>query len=150
METPNYEKLIEKIYSAFETGDADALDNYLDENIVEHTPDPNVPQGKKGIEYFKEQLRIYDDAFPNGSFNIQEIFVKGDKAIAWVSVKAKNTGEFNGMPPTNKEVKMDFCEMFKFKNNKVTDHWQVADNLSFMQQLGIISEKELQEKMAKH
>jgi len=147
METANFEKLVEKSYRIFESGNVDELEKIYDKDIKEHTPDLNFPSDKKGIEYFKEQMRTYYKAFPTCTFDIKEIFVKGDKAISYVTVKGKNTGEFNGMPPTNKEVTLDMCEMFRFKNGKISEHWQIMDNLSFMLQLGLLTEQDLQKKM---
>tara|TARA_R100000935_G_C2807046_1_gene153205 strand:- start:737 stop:904 length:168 start_codon:yes stop_codon:yes gene_type:complete len=51
------------------------------------------------------------------------------------------------MPPTNKEATLDMCEMFRFKNGKISEHWQTKDNMSFMLQLGLLTEKDLQKKM---
>ena len=147
METANYEKMIERSYRIFESGNVDGYDEICAKDIKEHTPDLNIPSDKKGIEYFKEIMRIYYSAFPNVTFDIKEIFIKGDKAISYVTVKGKNTGEFNGMPPTNKEVTLDMCEMFRFKNGKISEHWQIMDNMSFMLQLGILTEQDLQKKM---
>jgi len=147
METANFEKLVEKSYRIFESGNVDELEKIYDKDVKEHTPDLNFTSEKKGIEYFKEQMRTYYMAFPKCTFDIKEIFVKGDKAISYVTVKGKNTGEFNGMPPTNKEVTLDMCEMFRFKNGKISDHWQIMDNMSFMLQLGLLTEQDLQKKM---
>jgi hypothetical protein len=147
METSNFENLIEKSYSIFQSGNEDRLDEIFAKDVKEHTPDLNIPSDKKGIEYFKEQMRIYYRSFPDCTFDIKEIFVKGDKAISYVTIKGKNTGDYNGMPPTNKEIIMDMCEMFKFKNGKISEHWQIMDNMSFMLQLGLLTEQDLQKKM---
>lgn len=147
METTNFENLVERSYRIFETGNVDEFDKIYDKDVKEHTPDLNIPSHKKGVEYIKEQMGVYHRAFPNATFDVKEIFVKGDKAISYVTVKAKNTGEFNGKPPTNKEVKMDMCEMFRFKNGKISEHWQIMDNLSFKLQLGIVTEQDLQKKI---
>lgn len=150
MEERDYEKFIEKSYRVFETGNVNELDQYYTTDAIEHTPDNSIQGVKTGLSYFEEQLRTYTTAFPNGKFEIKEIFVKGDKAIAYATFKGKNTGEFYGSPATNKEVTMDVCEMFKFKNGKISEHWGIWDNLSFMTQLGLISEEELQSKMEHH
>ena len=147
METANYEKMIERSYRIFESGNVDGYDEICAKDIKEHTPDLNIPSDKKGIEYFKEIMRIYYSAFPNVTFDIKEIFIKGDKAISYVTVKGKNTGEFNGMPPTNMEVTLDMCELFRFNICKISEHWQIMDNMSFMLQLGILTEQDLQKKM---
>lgn len=147
METAKYEKMVERSYRIFEKGNFDELDEIYDQDVKEHTPDLNIHSEKKGIEYAKEVMRKYYKAFPTCTFNIKEIFVKGDKAISYVTVKAKNTGEFNGMPPTHKEITLDMCEMFRFKDGKISEHWQIMDNLAFMFQLGLLTDEDIQRKM---
>lgn len=150
MEVKEREQFIEKSYRVFETGNINELDKYYSADAIEHTPDNSIQGVKTGLTYFKEQMRAYTTAFPNGRFEVKEIFVKGDKAIAYVTFKGKNTGELYGTPATNKEVVMDICEMFVFRNDKIVEHWGVWDTLSFMTQLDLISEEELQSKMEHH
>lgn len=147
METKKYEELIEKIYRSFEAKNVDEVELFVHPDVIIHTPDLNIPADIKGIEYFKAQLRLYTGAFPNLRIDIKDIFVKEDKGMAFIKVNGKNTGELNGMAPTNRSISVDLCEMFKFKDGKISEYWSVYDNLSFMMQLGLITEEELERKM---
>jgi uncharacterized protein len=147
MEEKNYEKLIEKLYRVYESGDENELNDFYTEDVKIHTPDITNPSSETGIDYFKEQFRMYNKAFPKGTVDVTEVFTKGDKAIAVLSFKGKHIGEFFGIPASNKDISMTFSEMYKFKNGKISDYWFFVDNLHFMNQLGVISQKDIQEKL---
>ncbi len=146
MKTTDYKTLIRDTYQVFKSGDVNELDKYFNRDVVNHTPDHNVPSEKKGIDYFKEQLSFYFSAFSNMSVDIKEIFVEGDKGFSYVTITGKHTGDLLGTPPTNREIKVDLCELFRFKNGKISEYWGVFDNLAFLMQLGVITEEDLHKK----
>jgi predicted ester cyclase len=53
-------------------------------------------------------------------------------------MSGKNTGEFMGNPPTDKEFKMRSIEVFRFANGQLTDGFSMGDTIGFMQQLGMM------------
>jgi predicted ester cyclase len=142
-----YKELIERSYRAVETRNLDELDELVQKDAIIHTRDMNIPGDKEGIEYLKEQGRVYKDAFPDIKFIIKEILIDGDKGMAYFTATGTNTGEINGMPPTNREVSVDLVEMFRFKEGKLSEYWSVFDNLSFLMQLGLITPEDLQRKV---
>jgi steroid delta-isomerase-like uncharacterized protein len=142
-----YQELIERSYRAFETRNELELDELVNEDAIIHTKDNNIPGNHEGREFFRAQLRFYKDAFPDLKINVKEIFVNGDKGIAYCSVTGKNTGELAGMPPTHREVAADVVDMFRFKNGKISEYWSVYDNLSFLMQLGLITPEDLERKV---
>jgi predicted ester cyclase len=53
-------------------------------------------------------------------------------------MSGKNTGEFMGNPPTNKEFTMRSIEVFRFAGGKMSAGFSMGDTLGFMQQLGMM------------
>jgi predicted ester cyclase len=51
-------------------------------------------------------------------------------------MKGTNTGEFNGMPATNKEFTFGVISVFVFEDGKVKEINEAADFFGFMNQLG--------------
>ncbi len=43
-----------------------------------------------------------------------------------------------GGPSTGKSVSSEFVDILRFENGKAAEHWEVADNLGFMIQMGLI------------
>ena len=51
---------------------------------------------------------------------------------------ATHTGDLSGLPPTGKRITMSGLELFRLEGGKIAECWLAYDNLSLMQQLGII------------
>jgi predicted ester cyclase len=49
-----------------------------------------------------------------------------------------HTGEFNGIAPTGKRVEIQFVDILRLRDGQIIEHWLSMDQLSFMQQLGVI------------
>jgi len=138
-------EIIQKIYTVFETGKVADLENYVDKNIKEHTPDPSMKG--TGIELIKGQIELYHTAFPDMKIKINEIVGDGEKLTIFSTMTGTNTGSLMGMSPTNKKVTVNGVDIMKFNGEKVTDHWGVYDNLSMLSQLGMVPSLE---EMVKH
>ncbi|MDF3016013.1 MAG: ester cyclase [Thermomicrobiales bacterium] len=60
-----------------------------------------------------------------------------DTVSARVSFRGTHRGEFQGLPPTNREVAFTSVELNRVVNGKVAEHWVDLDLLSMLQQLGL-------------
>lgn len=137
------EEIVRKAFKVFETGKLEELNNLVDQNFVEHTPDPNFTSTKKGLEYVKDLFNTYRNTLSNLKIDIKEIFSCENKVVVYAAFKGKNTGNLMDIPATNKEVSFDNIDILYLKNGKISDHWGISDNLGLMIQLGVVDEKEL-------
>jgi len=53
--------------------------------------------------------------------------------------KGRHEGDFNGIPPTYKIVELTSAIVYEIGNNKIISHWLVADQMTLMEQLGVMS-----------
>jgi predicted ester cyclase len=98
-----------------------------------------VPNGTlKGLDEYIGQIELYFNSFSNLHLDILDFFVKGDRLAVHYIMSGKNTGEFMGNPPTDKEFKMRSIEVFRFANGQLTDGFSMGDTIGFMQQLGMM------------
>ena len=51
-----------------------------------------------------------------------------------------HTGEFAGIPATNKSVRLEMIDRVRTRDGKAVEHWGVSDDLGMMTQLGVIPE----------
>ena len=51
-------------------------------------------------------------------------------------------GPLMGMPPTGRSMQQAHMHFVRFRDGKAIEHWGVRDDLSMMQQLGVIPEPE--------
>ncbi len=87
-----------------------------------------------------EHIMFFEGTFPKYDLFIEEMVAEDKKILVRGRCKGIHLGEFNGVPPTNKEMDLPFVIRYVIDNNKIVDHWLIADQMILMKQLGIIEQ----------
>ena len=66
------------------------------------------------------------------------MIASGNKLVKYWQFKGKHTGDFFGIPATNKNVDVIGCTIATIVKGKVTEEQDFFDNLEFLQQLGLM------------
>ena len=82
--------------------DIDVLDEIMDENNINHWLKPEI----NGLQTIKEYVSKNLVAFPDVKFTVEDQIAEGDKVVTRASFTATHKGEFRGISPTGKKVKM--------------------------------------------
>jgi predicted ester cyclase len=61
-----------------------------------------------------------------------------DKVAVRFDVTATHKGEFQGIPPTGKEVSFSGMAFLTVIDGKISEEWATADMMGLMQQIGAI------------
>lgn len=99
--------------------------------------DPNSPE-VKNLEQFKEWVAVMNAGFPDEQVTIEDMIAEGDKVANRYSVQATHTGEFMGIPPTNKKTNISGITIYRILDGKVKECVWSYDAYGFMVQLGVI------------
>ncbi len=86
----------------------------------------------------KDHIAASEAALPLYWIDVEEMMAEGDLVSVRARVRGTNHGPFMGMPPTGKEVDFAMFITYKVAGGKIVDHWMLTDNLTFMQQLGVV------------
>ena len=129
-------ELIHRMYDALNAQDLDAHHKFWTEDMIWHGP-PGFGD-VHGIEGFKfKVLKPFYEAFP-------DYHVKNDIEVAegnWVAatgfLTATHQGEWLGIPPTGKAVKMRFSDFWLIKDGLLSENWVMTDDYGVLVQLGI-------------
>jgi steroid delta-isomerase-like uncharacterized protein len=105
----------------------------FDDSLVTHGLPPNIPSNKEGMEMFYREVWR---AFPDANFGFDLVIVEGSEAACKFSMAGTQRGEFMGIPPSDKQIRVDGMIFFRFKDSKCIERWELMDLLSMMQQLG--------------
>jgi predicted ester cyclase len=92
---------------------------------------------RKGNEVFKQFLSEFFTAFPGIHANIEHIVAENDLVVVFLNGIGTYKGEFQGMPPTNKKIKIRSADVYRIENEKIAEHWDVVDQLNLLQQTGV-------------
>jgi predicted ester cyclase len=55
-----------------------------------------------------------------------------------VTISGTHTGDFMGIPATNKSFEVECMDMIRIEDGKCAEHWGVTDMMSLMQQIGAV------------
>jgi len=127
---------IRRLYDLINAGDIDGFGRQLADDFVERNEVPGIPPTKAGvIQYFQMLLT----AFPDFRMDVEDVIASSDKAVARVRVTGTHKGEFMGIPATDKSAAVDLIDITRFDDDGLAhEHWGVVDQLTLMQQLGLI------------
>jgi steroid delta-isomerase-like uncharacterized protein len=115
--------------------DEAAYDELNDPSFVNLSAPPGMPSDKEGG---KAYLFGFLNAFPDSRFTIDEMIAEDDRVVTKKTFRGTHTGEFMGIPATGKEVELQYVDIMRVRDGRIVEHWLSMDQLSFMQQLGVI------------
>lgn len=79
-------------------------------------------------------------AFPEYRYDPVEIVADGDIVSVRGTMSGVNRGEFKGNPPTNRKVSISAFVAYRVVDDRILEHWMLADNLELLRQLGLLKE----------
>jgi len=93
------------------------------------------------LEEDQTALKGWHDAFPDVSIVPEKLIAEGDLVTIYWIARGTNTGTGNGLPATGKKVEQAGITIWRIVNGKIKEEWSAFDQLSLMQQLGLLSGK---------
>jgi predicted ester cyclase len=127
--------LILQFYKAFDDRKMDQALNLLAPNFVAHLAGVPEPLDGEGFKQFGMSFYL---AFSQGQHIFDEVIVSGDRVVTCGTFTATHLGEFQGLPPTGKQISLSIMHIDRVEDGKIVEHWGQGDALGLMQQLGII------------
>ncbi len=131
--------LIQEFYDEMLTnGNLDKLDDLVTDDVVDHEQGlPGQPEGKEGVVFFVNAMR---GAFSDVKATTDQAIESGDRACARVTITGKHTGEWMGVPASDKTFEIESIDIIRIEDGKCAEHWGVTDNMALMMQIGAIPE----------
>ena len=112
-----------------------AADELVAEVFVELDPFPGQEQGREGL---KQVLRMLFGAFPDMHWTVEELIAEGEKVVNRFTWRGTHRGEFLGIPPTGRQVKVKGVVIDRIVEGRIVESRILMDNFGLMQQLGVI------------
>jgi steroid delta-isomerase-like uncharacterized protein len=93
---------------------------------------------KANLEEDQAALKGWHQAFPDIIIVPEKLIAEGDLVtISWVA-RGTNTGTGNGLPATGKKAELAGITIWRIVEGKIKEEWSAFDQLSLMQQLGLL------------
>ncbi len=135
MSAENNKAAVRSFNEAFNAGDLDGAVAVFAPNAVIHNSGAPAPLN---VEGFKQFGGVFLTAFPGGKLTIEDLIVDGDKIVSRITYRGTHAGDMMGIPPTGKPVTVSAMIIDQFSNGKIVESWRLFDQMSMMQQLGVI------------
>ena len=118
--------------------DPDRLDEMYAPDVVWHNPEGDV----RGIEEARQFADRYKTAFPDMSATVEDVIAEGDKVVTRVKLRGTHQGEIEEFgPATGRQVEVEGLSLHRIEGGKIVEEWNSYDNLSLLQQLGLVPEQ---------
>jgi steroid delta-isomerase-like uncharacterized protein len=116
-----------------------AIEEVYAPNFVWHEPDQDI----QGYEQAKQFVSAFFKGFPDINISVEDVIAEGDKAVTRYTIRGTHQGETEEFgPPTEKQMELKGITVHRIEDGKIVEEWEAYDNLSVMQQLGLVPEQE--------
>jgi predicted ester cyclase len=124
-----------KFYQFWNTGDERLLRQAISDNFVDHTLPPGRPQGPAGPA---AASKAFLAAVPDLKVVVSQQIVAGDRVVSHLRFTGHFTGEFKDTKGVGQPVDFIATDIVAVHGDRITDNWHLEDNLTFLQQIGLI------------
>ncbi|MEO6287565.1 MAG: ester cyclase [Dyadobacter sp.] len=125
-----------------EQGNAACFTDLVSDELVNHAAPgagalgaaaPGAPSGPESMIYFlHDVLRV---GFPDITVNILDQVAENDKVTTRKEFHGTHTGEFMGIPASNKKVVIKVIDIIRLRDGKYVEHWGMSNLAEVMQQI---------------
>jgi steroid delta-isomerase-like uncharacterized protein len=93
------------------------------------------------LEEDQAALKGWHQAFSDIAIVPEKLIAEGDLVVVYWIARGTNTGTGNGLPATGKKVEQAGITIWRIVNGKIKEEWSAFDQLSLMQQLGLLPDQ---------
>ena len=139
MSAQTHRELVQRYFDEVTNkGNLDLVDEMFAADYSHHDPANPDPGGVGSVEDVKFHLRALRRAFPDINFHVDDTIADNDSIIVRWTATCTQTGDYFGIPPTNKSATITGMNTWRFEDGKAIEGWVNRDDLELLQQLGVI------------
>ena len=129
--------VFEKLMSALNAKDMATMESLIADDFVDNDAMPGMAPGRQGMI---DMMGMFVGAFPDLNIVVEHWVAEGDLVVGVMTTKGTQNGEFMGMPASGKKFSVREMHMVRVANGKMAEHWGLSNEMSMMQQLGLMPE----------
>ena len=128
----NNKAIIRRLVTEAWTGENfELVDEFVSPDYYEHAPFGDVT----GIEGYKEGIAMFNEAFAGIALEIGDMVAEGDRVAFRFTFSGRHTGEFMGIPASDRQVSIEGIDITRLENGQVVEEWLSLDMFGLMEQI---------------
>jgi predicted ester cyclase len=125
-------RVVEEVYNR---GNLDVVDEVAVKDLVIHASSEDI-RGRDGAKQYVAALRA---GFPDLHLTVEDQIAEGDMVVTRWTARGTHTGDFQGIQPTGREIRVAGTDIDRIINGKTVECWTHVDQLGLLQQLGVVA-----------
>jgi len=108
-----------------EQGNIDSFHELVWPGVINHAAPEGMPNGAESMTHFL--LDVLRMGFPDIKVEILDQIAEGDKVMTRKALHATHTGEFMGIPPSNRKVTIRVIDIIRLHQGRYIEHWGISN-----------------------
>ena len=100
--------------------------------ILSGMPGPLGPEAWTGF------LAAFVESFPDSRITVDSCVAEGDSVVTRWTLTGTHQGEFQGIPPTGRQVVFTGIEYNRVSGGRFAEHWSMFDNVALLRVIGAL------------
>jgi predicted ester cyclase len=135
MSTEDNKTLVRRFYDeVLNARRIDVIETLALADYIEHDPLPGQRDGLVGL---RDRVSMLVGGLAS-TYTVREIIAEDDQVVVRWRNTGVHSGEFLGVPPTGRPFDFAGIDIYRIENGRMAEHWHVVDQLTLLQQLGLI------------
>jgi steroid delta-isomerase-like uncharacterized protein len=111
------------------------LNQVFARSVKDHDPAPDQGPGPEGFVKFFTGFR---NAFPDLKIEVEQMVADEENVAIAYTVTGTQDGNFQGIPPTHKKIKVRGVQIARFEAGRIVERWGSSDELGILKQIGVV------------
>ena len=106
-------------------GNVESVDEMVSPDFIGH-----LDGGKtRDIETLRHDIRMYQGGLGELHEVIEDLIAEGDKVVGRYTLYGTHTGDFLGVKPSGRKVKVSGIEIFRIVDGKIAEFWHFGETI---------------------
>lgn len=134
-------KPVDAFYGFWNNGSPALLAAALSPGFTDRTLPPGRPQGPLGPA---AASKAFLAAVPDLKVEVVQRLVVGDRVVSHLHFTGSFTGTFGKVAGKGQPIDFIATDILRVVDGQIVDNWHLEDNLTFMQQAGLLAKEDTQ------
>jgi predicted ester cyclase len=117
--------LVRRVYTEWwnENGNAASVDEMVRPDFIGH-----LDNGKlRTIDTLRHDIAVFQSALGGLREEVEDMIAESDRVAVRYTLYATHTGDFYGVKPTGKPIKVSGIEIFRIEDGKIAEFWHFGE-----------------------